>query len=126
MAQHNDTGRWGEEYAASYLRRNGYEIIERDWHIGHRDIDIIARTADGTTLVFAEVKTRTSDIVTRPEDAVDTRKIRNIGAAANAYVKQTGATDLLRFDIISIVGDSDDNAQIEHIKDAFNPCLAYR
>lgn len=87
MARHNELGKWGEQYAADYLQDNGYEILDRDWRIGHRDIDIIARTNDGTTIVFVEVKTRTSDVVRKPDDAVDLRKIRNIGYAANNYVK---------------------------------------
>lgn len=126
MALHNELGKWGEEYAVGYLRDKGYEIIQQDWRIGHRDIDIIARTPDRTTVVFVEVKTRTSDIITKPEDAIDIRKIRNIGIAANAYVKEQYITDMLRFDIITIVGNCDDNAQLEYTKDAFNPCMAYR
>ena len=42
MAQHNQLGKWGEEYAANYLLGKGYDILERDWRIGHRDIDIKA------------------------------------------------------------------------------------
>ena len=126
MALHNELGKWGEEYAVGYLRDKGYEIIQQDWRIGHRDIDIIARTPDRTTVVFVEVKTRTSDIITKPEDAIDIRKIRNIGIAATAYEKEQYITDMLRFDIITIVGNCDDNAQLEHTKDAFNPCMAYR
>lgn len=125
MALHNELGKWGEEYAAAYLSQQGYTITERNWRIGHRDIDIIARTPDNTTVVFVEVKTRTNDAITKPEDAVNIKKIRNIGIAANAYVKQTNITDLLRFDVITIIGNNDDNAQLEHIADAFNPCLAY-
>lgn len=52
MARHNELGKWGEQYAADYLQGLGYDIIERDWRFGHRDIDIIARTSDGTTVVF--------------------------------------------------------------------------
>lgn len=126
MAQHNQLGKWGEEYAANYLLGKGYDILERDWHIGHRDIDIIARSPEGDTVVFVEVKTRTSDVVTDPRDAVDLRKIRSIGWAANAYVKQRNVIDLLRFDIISIVGNNDANANITHVEDAFNPCCAFR
>ena len=126
MAAHNELGKWGEETATQLLRDKGYTIVDRDWRSGHRDIDIIARTPDGATLVFVEVKTRTSDIITKPEDAIDIRKIRNIGIAANAYVKEQYITDMLRFDIITIVGNCDDNAQLEHTKDAFNPCMAYR
>lgn len=126
MAQHNQLGKWGEEYAVNFLLNKGYDILERDWRIGHRDIDIIARAPEGNIIVFVEVKTRTSDVVTDPRDAVDLRKIRNIGFAANAYVKQHNVVDLLRFDIISIVGNNDTNADIMHIEDAFNPCCAFR
>lgn len=125
MALHNQLGKWGEDYAVRYLRALGYEILSRDWRVGHRDLDIVARTPDNATVVFVEVKTRTSDVVTKPDDAVDLRKIRNIGYAANAYVKEQNIVDDLRFDIITIVGDSDDNAQLEHAENAFNPCLAY-
>ena len=125
MARHNEHGKWGEQYAADYLQSIGYDIIERDWRIGHRDIDIIARTGDGTTVVFVEVKTRTSDVVTKPDDAVDIKKIRNIGYAANNYIKTKGIVDEVRFDIISIIGNNKENAQLEHIIEAFNPCLAY-
>lgn len=125
MARHNELGKWGEQYAADYLQSIGYDIIELDWRIGHRDIDIIARTGDGTTVVFVEVKTRTSDVVTKPDDAVDIKKIRNIGYAANNYIKTKGIVDEVRFDIISIIGNNKENAQLEHIIEAFNPCLAY-
>ena len=125
MARHNELGKWGEQYAADYLQSIGYDIIGRDWRIGHRDIDIIARTGDGTTVVFVEVKTRTSDVVTKPDDAVDIKKIRNIGYAANNYIKTKGIVDEVRFDIISIIGNNKENAQLEHIIEAFNPCLAY-
>jgi putative endonuclease len=124
MAVHNNLGKWGEEYAAEYLLKNGYEIISRDWKLGKRDIDIVARTEDGMTVVFVEVKTRATDVVSCPEDAIDERKIMSIGWTANAYVKEFQIYDDLRFDIISIVGTKPEDASIEHIVDAFNPLLA--
>lgn len=126
MARHNDTGKWGEEKAARLLRDKGYTILERDWRDGHRDIDIIATTPDNITTVFVEVKTRTSDITACPEDAVDMRKIRNIGYAADAYVKQHNLLGELRFDLITIVGENENVAQVTHIEDAFNPLLCHR
>ncbi len=125
MARHNDTGKWGEELAAETLRGKGYTIIERDWHSGHRDIDIIARSPDNRTVVFVEVKTRTQDIITRPDDAVTKKKIRNIGLAANSYVKLYGVVDELRFDLVSIVGENPAVAKVEHIVGAFNPLLFF-
>ena len=123
MARHNELGKAGEDFAASYLEHAGYGIIERDWRQGSRDIDIVARTEDGTTVVFVEVKTRSSDTITRPEDAVDARKIRNLGRAADAYVKERAIWDELRFDLINIVGTAPENFKLEHIIDAFNPLL---
>jgi len=123
MARHNELGKAGEDFAASYLEHAGYGIIERDWRQGSRDIDIVARTEDGTTVVFVEVKTRSSDAIVRPEDAVDARKIRNLGRAADAYVKERVIWDELRFDLINIVGTAPENFKLEHIIDAFNPLL---
>lgn len=126
MAAHNELGKWGEETATNLLRDKGYTIVERDWHSGHRDIDIIAKTPDGATIVFVEVKTRSSDDITRPTDAVDLKKIRRIARSANHYVKSHNIDNLLRFDIIAIVGNQQRIKSIEHIENAFYPALAFR
>lgn len=123
MAEHNDLGRWGEDYAAAFLEAEGYVIAERDWQVGRRDLDIIALADDRKHLVFVEVKTRQSDEMTEPEQAVDKQKMRNLAIAANAYIKQNHVELPVRFDIISIVGNGKENRKIEHIVDAFNPML---
>ena len=69
MALHNDLGKWGEDMAAAFLREEGLVIIDRDWHSGHRDIDIVA--IDGLTLVFVEVKTRRNRLYAEPEESID-------------------------------------------------------
>ena len=125
MAAHNDLGQWGEDFAADYLRTKGYEIRERDWHSGRRDLDIIALTPDKATLVFVGVKTRMPGEPTAPEDAINRSKVRNLGLAANAYVKSYGVTEELRFDIITVVGSSPADAKLVHEEDAFNPLLVY-
>jgi len=123
MAQHNDLGKWGEETAISYLKQKGYVTLAHDWRMGHRDIDIIVVTPDGATVVFVEVKTRTSDAITSPEDAVTLNKMRSIGLCANSYVKTNNEQRELRFDIVTIIRRGDGEPTIEHIIDAFNPCL---
>jgi len=120
MASHNDLGKWGEDKAEEYLRRKGYEILERDWRYGHNDIDIIA-VADDKTLVFVEVKTRALDDLSTPEDAVDRKKIRNIQRAASAYVKLHGLDNRLRFDVVAVRGKNDKEMEINHIVEAFTP-----
>lgn len=126
MARHNDLGAWGEDTAVEFLTKQGYVVMERDWRYGRSkvDIDIVCKTPDCRTVVFVEVKTRTSDELLVPEDAVDRRKIRHIGRAANEYVKMHDVVEALRFDIIAIVGTLDaPNTEINHIEDAFNPLL---
>lgn len=123
MAEHNDLGKWGEDEAANFLERQGYVVLERDWKVGKRDLDIIALTESQETLVFVEVKTRQNDEMQEPEEAVDKLKIRNLAIAANAYVKLHDVQLDLRFDIISIVGKNSQVEQMEHIENAFNPLL---
>ena len=118
MAEHNDLGKWGEDEAALYYEDRGYEILERDWKVGKRDIDLIALTEDKDTLVFVEVKTRQNNDLQEPEEAVDVKKI-----AANAYVKLHGLDMDVRFDIISVIGKCSCVESIECFEDAFNPLL---
>ena len=126
MAEHNVLGSWGEDYVTEYLQKQGYVILERDWRYGRCkvDVDIICKTPDRHTVVFVEVKTRTTDDITDPEDAVDMRKIRHLGRAANQYVTMNDIVEQLRFDIVGVVGHKDcAEIQINHIEDAFNPLL---
>ena len=123
MAEHNELGKWGEDEAALYLEDEGYVIIDRDWKIGKRDLDILALSPDGKTLVVVEVKTRSGDEYQQPEEAVDGRKMRNLAIAANAYVKEHQVDKELRFDIIAVVGVGHQVEHLEHLKDAFNPML---
>ena len=123
MAEHNELGAWGEDEAALYLEGEGYVIIDRDWKIGKRDLDILALSPDGKTLVVVEVKTRSGDDYQRPEEAVDGRKMRNLAIAANAYVKEHQVDKELRFDIIAVVGVGHQVKCLEHLKYAFNLML---
>ena len=126
MAEHNDLGKWGEQYVEAFLRRKGYVILERDWRHGRSlcDIDLICKTADETTIVFVEVKTRSADDITLPEDAVTPNKMRRLGRAADNYVKMNDITEDLRFDIVALIGAAgSDEVEINHIEDAFNPLV---
>lgn len=126
MAEHNELGKWGERYVEAFLRRKGYVILERDWRHGSSlcDIDLICKTADETTIVFVEVKTRSADDITLPEDAVTLNKMRRLGRAADNYVKMNDITEDLRFDIVALIGAAgSDEVEINHIEDAFNPLV---
>ena len=118
MAQHNELGRLGEQFATCYLQLHGWEILEVDWHFGHIDIDIVAQKLGW--LAFVEVKTRRSSAYEAPEEAVDQEKIQNLLKAANAFIKLHELENPYRFDIISLVGTAWP-FEITHIKNAFNP-----
>ena len=116
MAAHNELGQWGEDLAAAYLQGKGYQIVERDWKSGHRDIDIIARDEAGI-IVFVEVKTRRSRVFGEPEESIDFRKLQSLQQTINHYIKFHRISGEMRFDIISIVGTIGSEPEINHIKD---------
>jgi len=118
MAEHNQKGKWGEDQAAEFLAKNGYEILERNYTFERAEIDIIAKK--GIFLVIVEVKTRTTDQYGSYEELVTPRQQRQIINAAEGYI-QTNDLDLeTRFDVISIIIDKRP-FEIEHIEEAFYP-----
>ncbi|MDE5662080.1 MAG: YraN family protein [Muribaculaceae bacterium] len=119
MAKHNDIGRWGEDLAAERLGALGFTVLDRNWRMGHLEIDIVARKDD--VLVVAEVKTR-SDGFVDPLEAVDRRKIMAMVRAAEAYTKSSNIALDVRFDLFAVTGTPDDYV-LEHVPDAFYPPL---
>lgn len=120
MAKHNEFGIISEDYAAAYLMARGYTIRERNWRIGHKEVDIIAQK--NGVIAFIEVKARKNDYFGDVADTVTDKKIRNLVQAANAYVHYHRINFPVRFDIITITGEPGCHS-IEHIKDAFHPPL---
>lgn len=116
MTTSQDFGKQGEDLAVNYLISKGYQILERNWRSGHKEIDIIA--LDGDTLVAVEVKSRKSNTYGEPDIAVGVMKQKMLIWAADAYVRYKNLDVDVRFDIISIV-ITDTGEHIEHIEDAF-------
>ena len=121
MGKHNEIGKKGEDIATEYLIEKGIHVLERNWRYKRAELDIIGM--DDKTMVFVEVKTRTNDIVERPENAVDTRKRNLMIKAAIAYMHHAKHDWIIRFDILTIILRGE-QAHIDHIKDAFFPALA--
>ena len=121
MAQHNDLGRRGEDIAEEYLVGQGFRIVCRDWKMGHNDADLIAW--DGNTLVFIEVKTRSSNNLAQPEDWVTPDKQRTYIRLANQYVTQHRIEEEVRFDIIGIILNAQGHT-LHHLRRAFDACSA--
>ena len=112
-------GERGEDGAARYLKRQGLSILERGHDSRLGEIDIIA--VDGRTVVFVEVKTRSSGNSGRPEDAIDVLKQRRMTQSALAYLKSKRLLDVsARFDVVAVTWPDDSRRpHIEHFKNAF-------
>ena len=121
MAAHNELGKWGEETAVRYLKRKGLYIRHRDWHCGHKDIDIVATDEYGTQVIFVEVKTRTAPVQAAPQENVGVVKQRRITAAALRYLhgSQSFGKEAF-FDVISVILYPD-GTEIEYFPYAWIP-----
>lgn len=118
MAEHNNTGKAGEERAAEYLIEKGYKILCRNWHNrGRKELDIVA--CKDNTLVFVEVKTRRAGSLSDPLAAVDGRKQHRLVLAADSFIRAKRIDMNARFDVIAITG-----TEIVHIENAFMPSIS--
>lgn len=118
MAEHNKTGKAGEELAVKYLRENGYEIVDCNWRFKHYEIDIIAKK--GNILSIVEVKSLSSNYFGEPEEGVSKKKERFLSDAAHEYVCLKDLDVEVRYDIISIIF-SNGKYELKMIEDAFYP-----
>lgn len=116
-ASNTEKGRIGEEMAVAFLREKGFSILSTNWHYHHLELDIIAK--DGATLVFVEVKTRSTSYFGHPEDAVSPQKISRLLNAAEAYIFEIDHQGDSRFDVISIITPYGKKPELEYFKDAF-------
>lgn len=117
MASHHELGKKGEQMAMAFLQEKQYQILHTNWKYGKKEIDIIAR--QGSTLVFVEVKTRSSQYFGMPEEAVHGHKEDLLLRAADSYLHQYALSpEQIRFDIIAITL-APGAEEITHLEDAF-------
>jgi putative endonuclease len=94
-------GEAGEELAARRLRELGYRVLERNYRCPVGEIDCVA--VKDRTLVFLEVKARTSSDYGGPLEAVDRRKRRKLTRLAHYYALQKGLSNVpQRFDVVAV------------------------
>jgi putative endonuclease len=111
-------GDTGERAAAEYLEGKGYRVLHRNYRFGRGEIDLIARK--GGTIVFVEVKTRSTDSYGEPEEAVTPAKVRQIRRIASAWLAQRriGECDC-RFDVIAVLSEGG-RLTVRHTEDIFS------
>tara|TARA_R110000868_G_scaffold123256_3_gene326509 strand:- start:315 stop:674 length:360 start_codon:yes stop_codon:yes gene_type:complete len=116
MAEHNDLGVIGEQYAVDYLLKNGYKIRYRNYRYLKAEIDIIAQKQN--TVVILEVKTRSTDFIENLGELITPKKIKLLVMAANHYMIDNELDFEVRFDII-IINTAKRAFELNHIEDAF-------
>jgi putative endonuclease len=117
-----DLGKAGEILAVQHLESLDYEVVEKNFRAGKGEIDIIAWTpTKPKTLVFVEVKTRSSDFFGSPEAFVGKDKQRIVAATAGAYMQKIKYDWAIRFDIVAIMIRKSGVPEINHIEDAWFP-----
>ena len=111
---HLRLGRHGEDLVAQWYRSAGHEVIDRNWRCAQGELDLVVR--DGSTIVFCEVKTRSSLRYGSPFEAVDHTRRRRLRAAASLWLRECGPSGAhdVRFDVAGVVGN-----RIEVIRGAF-------
>jgi len=114
-----ELGEVGEDLAAGSLRKQGYQLVERNYWFAGGEIDIIA--TEGDVLVFAEVKTRSTTEHGPPELAVDYRKQRLLQRAAERFiVEKKLRRPVIRYDIVTVVVQGPNGEpEIKLFKNAF-------
>jgi putative endonuclease len=119
MASHNELGKRGEDIAKEYLENKGYQILKMNWRHKRAEIDLIVKQ-DGT-LVFVEVKTRSSTDFGQPEEFVDWKKEKQLEFASLYFMEESKHEGEIRYDIIAITFENKNSYIVNHIEDAFWP-----
>jgi len=119
LAPHLATGRRGEDLAHRFLERNGFRVVARNYRTrsGVGEIDLIAW--EQSTLVFVEVKTRTSDAIAAPERNVDPGKADRMRIGVRDYLRRLHRFEgEWRMDLVTIVLEP--KQSITHYRGAFS------
>ncbi|MFH1867045.1 MAG: YraN family protein [Patescibacteria group bacterium] len=114
--QRQELGKKGEDLAAAYLKERGFDIIDKNFHLGrYAEIDLIGRDRD--EIVFIEVKTRSGLGQGYPEEAVTRFKQEKIKQAAESYLlAHPQLSNNHRFDVVAIYFEAKGKYQIKHFR----------
>ena len=116
MRLNHKQGAAAEDAALAFLLAKGCSLLARNWHCAYGEIDLIVK--NGGTIVFVEVKYRSSGGNGVAAAAVDIHKQKRISRAASFFLIRYGYQEPpCRFDVVAI-----DGQQIQWIRNAFDYC----
>jgi len=118
VSRHLVTGRKGEDLAASYLKKKGLSLIEKNVTTPYGEIDLVCLEKE--VIVFVEVKTRAGSSYGGPRAAVNIDKRRKISRSALFFLSSRGWEERpARFDVLGVILDGPE-ARFDHLVDAFD------
>jgi putative endonuclease len=103
----------GEDLAAAWYAERGYEVLARNWRCREGELDLVVRR--GSTLVFCEVKARSSLAFGSPLEAVTPAKRQRIRLLAARWLDEAEVRSReLRFDVVAVLA-----GELEVVEGAF-------
>jgi putative endonuclease len=98
-----EIGALGEQVAVDHLRSLGLRVLTRNWRCRYGELDVIAADDAARTVVFVEVKTRTSDQFGGVAEAVTPNKVRRLRRLAGLWLAaQHDSWAAVRIDVIGV------------------------
>lgn len=106
-------GAGGEDLSAAWYEAQGYQVMARNWRCPEGELDLVL--SQGATVVFCEVKTRSSLAFGSPLEAVTPVKQRRIRRLATAWLRQSGSHYCdVRFDVAAVL-----HGEVDVVQGAF-------
>lgn len=100
MTSQRLTGKKAEDVACSFLLRNGLSLVQRNYHCRYGEIDLIMQ--DSESLVFVEVRFRSSIMFGSAAESVDSNKQRKLVFTASHYLQKHPTNQPTRFDVVAL------------------------
>ena len=113
-----ELGNKGENFAAEYYKKLGFDIVKQNYTCLGGEIDIIAENEE--YILFIEVKTRSDNSFYQPSEAVDYQKQKRLTVAAVKYLAETGSEKRSQFDIFEVYAHNNRIFKVRRIENAFD------
>lgn len=107
-------GRTAEKKAATFLKKKGYRLLEKNHRTELGEIDLIVE--DGETVVFVEVKAGGPSPAFHPMGHLNPEKQRKLLMLGKAYLAGFRETRNARFDLVAVIREGE-NFRIDHFED---------
>src|SRR4051812_35353249 len=120
MSDLKKLGPKGEAYALDLLKKRGHKLLAQNVSCPVGEIDLVTRHGD--TLVFVEVRARSSVQFGTPAETITRSKQQKVRRAAEWYLAKTFKNRALpncRFDVVALIADNNEIKSAEVIEGAF-------